>query len=460
VTRTAKVMEIIRQRIARRVLTSGARLPSIRGLAADVAVSPSTVAEAYERLVAEGVIRSRPGSGFYVTGGLPPLELAEVEPRLEREIDPFWVSRQSLDAGTDMLRPGCGWLPPDWLPQKALRRGLRALARTDSAVLTDYGGTRGSLALRRMLARQCANEGIDVGADQLLLTSTGTQAIDLVCRFLLQPGDTVLLDDPCYFNFHALLRAHRVKIISAAYTPNGPDMDDFARVVEERRPRLYITNSTLQNPTGATLSPAKAHAILTLAAAHGLTIVEDEIFADFEPEPTSRLAALDGLATVIRIGSFSKVLSASIRCGYVAAKAEWIEGLLDLQVATNFGGPSPLAAELVLTTLSDGSYRRHMAGLRTKLHRRRTEVADRLGAMEISPWVIPRGGFYLWCRLPRGIDAGDVARSAIHDKVVLAPGNVFSVAQTASDFMRFNVSQMDQRAFEVLERSLHATEAG
>ena len=97
-TRTAEVMDVIRGRMAARTLTAGEKLPSIRSFAATLRVSPSTVVEAYDRLAAEGVIRSRPGSGFYVSGAMPPLSLAEVEPRRDRAFDPFWVSRQSLDA--------------------------------------------------------------------------------------------------------------------------------------------------------------------------------------------------------------------------------------------------------------------------------------------------------------------------------------------------------------------------
>lgn len=453
ITRTEAVMAAIRRRLASRALTAGEKLPSIRRFAHDMQVSPSTVVEAYDRLAAEGVIRSRPGSGFYVAGPLP-AALAEAGLKLDRAIDPFWVSRQSLDAGPEMLRPGCGWLPPDWMPGAAIRRATRALARADDALLAEYGPTRGSLALRRLLARQCANEGLDIGPDQLLLTATGTQAIDLVCRLLLQPGDTVLVDDPCYFNFQAVLRANRARIVSVPYTPTGPDVARFVDALAVHRPRLYLTNAALHNPTGATLSPQTAHRLLTAAAAHDLTIVEDEIFADFEPEPSPRLAALDGLARVIRVGSFSKTLSASIRCGYILAKPELIEGLVDLQVATNFGGPSPLAAELVLRTLSDGSYRKHLESLRGRLAKRRREVLGPLEDLGVRPWTLPRGGFYLWCRLPDGRDAAEVAQAALREKVVLAPGNVFSVSQSAGDLMRFNVAQMPPEVFRVLRAAL------
>lgn len=457
-SRTSEVMEAIRGRIASRALSHGDKLPSIRNLAAALKVSPSTVVEAYDRLVSEGVVLSRPGSGFYAAAGAVSPVVNDLQPRTDRAIDPLWVSRQSLDAAPEALKPGCGWLPPDWMPNAIIRRGLRGLARGDDAVLADYGDSRGLLALRQLLARRCASDGLDVGPERLLLTASGTQAIDLICRFLLRPGDTVLVDDPCYFNFQALLRAHRVRIVGAPYTPTGPDMARFAEVLAEERPRLYITNSAIHNPTGATMSAQTAHKLLTVASAHGLTIVEDDIFAEFESEPSPRLAAFDGLVNVIRIGSFSKTLSASVRCGYIAARPDWIEAMVDLQVATHFGGASPVAAQLVFSSLMDSGYRRHVEALRRRLSGARRDATARLADLGVRIWVTPRGGFYLWGRLPDGKDASDIARAALDEDVILAPGNVFSVAQQASDFMRFNVGQMQNpRVFEVLKGALRAT---
>ena len=449
-------MKAIRAKVASRALGLGDRLPSIRRFAKTMGVSPSTVVEAYDRLVAEGLIQARLGSGFYVsTSALPPLALTQDLPQAERAVDPFWVSRQSLDADPTTAKPGCGWLPPDWMPGDALRRALRNVARADDALLSDYGTTRGSLALRRILMGRFAEEGIEISPDQLLLTASGTQAVDLICRFLLRPGDTVLVDDPCYFNFRALLRAHRVKIASVPYTPSGPDIALFEAALAAERPCLYITNSALHNPTGATLSAQTAHRLLNAAAAHDLTIVEDDIFADFEPEPSVRLATLDGLQRVIRIGSFSKTLSASVRCGYIAGRPDWIADLVDLQVATSFGGPSPVATELIAGVLAGGSYRKHIEELRRRLARARRKTAGKLQCIGIEPWLMPRGGFYLWCRLPNDCDSADVARAALAENVVLAPGNVFSATQSAAAFMRFNVAQSDDpNVMAVLQRAM------
>ncbi|MDB5532529.1 MAG: transcriptional regulator, GntR family with aminotransferase domain [Hyphomicrobiales bacterium] len=453
-TRVSVTMAAIRQRIAGRSLTSGDKLPSIRAFAGTMQVSTSTVVEAYDRLAAEGVIQSRPGSGFYVASQATPLALSEVGPKCDRAIDPFWVSRQSLEAGSADLKPGCGWLPPSWLPEDSVRRALRTLSRADGRALAEYDAPLGLPPLRQLIARRMGERGIEASPAQIMLTESGTQAIDLLCRFLLEPGDTVLVDDPCYFNFNALLRAHRARIVSVPYTPTGPDIELFAQVLQEHKPRLYITNSAVHNPTGATISPVTAHRVLKLAEQSGLTIIEDDIFAEFEHAVSPRLAAFDGLDRVIHIGSFSKILSAAARSGYIAARPDWIEGLIDLKIATSLGG-GRICAELVLNVLRDGSFRKHMEALRLRLSRAMSEVNARLKSLGIEPWHEPQAGMFLWSLLPDGIDAADVAREALAENIVLAPGNVFSVAQSATSFLRFNVSQcQDGRVFEVLRKSI------
>jgi DNA-binding transcriptional MocR family regulator len=194
--------------------------------------------------------------------------------------------------------------------------------------------------------------------------------------------------------------------------------------------------------------------VLKLAEQHGLTIIEDDIFADFEAEPSPRLAAFDGLERVVQIGSFSKTLSASLRCGYIAARAEWIEGLTDLKIATSFAS-GRLSAELLLAVLQDGTYRKHVESLRAKLANARTQASTRLQAVGLKPWVVPRAGMYLWCELPEGLDAAEIARKGLEAGIVLAPGNVFSPAQRAGRFLRFNAAQSaDPRIFDVLRANI------
>ncbi|WP_349237575.1 PLP-dependent aminotransferase family protein [Novosphingobium sp. SG720] len=453
-TRIDSVIAGIRSRIAARLLCAGDRLPSVRQSAASFGVSPATVVEAYDRLVADGVIQAVPRSGFFVSHlASAPQSPSARAPVRDHAIDPFWVSRESLDQGGGAVAmPGCGWLPAEWMPQAALQRALREAMR-DPANLVHYGTTAGDPALRRQIALRFAAEGMVCDPDRILLTASGSAAVDLICRLLLRPGDTVLLDDPCYFNYQALVAAHAVRAVSVPFGPGGPDPDAFAAVVAAERPRLYLTNSSLHNPTGGSLSLPTAHRLPGIAAAHGMVIVEDDIFADFAPgRPT--MAALDGLSGVIRVGSFSKTISASVRCGYIAARGEWIAALADLQLATGFGGPSPLVTAAIGLVLGQGAYRRHVEQLRRRLSRARRYTAQALARLGIETRPDEGAGFTLWCRLPAGMDSAVLAQRCLDLGVVLAPGNVFSPSQSAGAFMRWNVAQSSDAALAALAQAM------
>ena len=167
------------------------------------------------------------------------------------------------------------------------------------------------------------------------------------------------------------------------------------------------------------------------------------------------MAVLDGLERVIRIGSFSKTLSSSIRCGYVAGTPALIEALADLQVATGFTGPGPIATSTIRAVLLGGGYRKHLDQLRRRLARARRDTADRLAPLGITPWLMPRGGYSLWCRLPDGVDATRMARTALDLGMLLAPGDIFSVSGTAGGFMRVNVTQMPYPvAYDAMARAM------
>jgi DNA-binding transcriptional MocR family regulator len=455
-TLTASVVAAIQGRIDARSLAPGARLPSVRGLAETMKVSKSTVVEAYDRLIAEGAIVARRGSGFYVAGPTRPLSLAALGPPLDRAIDPLWLMRHALQAGPDVLKPGSGWLPESWMPDLSVQRGLRAIARGPAPARIEYDNPLGFAPLRLYHARRLAERGVNADPNQILLTNSASQSLDLLCRFLLEPGDSVLVDDPCYFNFLALLRAHRVKAIGVPFTPDGPDVEAFGRILAAHRPRFYLTTAGLHNPTGTTISAVVAHRVLKLAEKHDIIIVEDDVFADFEPEPAPRFAGFDGFDRVIQVGSLSKTISASVRCGYIAAKPEWIDKLIDIKLAISLGN-GHLSAALQHRLLSDAGHRRHLDGLRAKLSAAMGQTMRRLGALGLKPWVQPRGGVFLWARLPEGLDAADIARHGLKNDVVFAPGNVFSLSEAGRGFMRFNVALCAHpRIFEVLEEAMSA----
>lgn len=446
-TRIEMAMAVIRSRIER---APGSKLPSIRRLAEAQGVSKSTIVQAYDRLVAEGEVAVKPGAGFFASARVRPFKLVEPGPQPARAIDPMWIMRQSLAMRDSSLRPGCGWLPDDWLPGEVMRRIFRAVAREEKTNFTAYGTPQGFLPMREQLARRLNERDIAAEPSSMLLTDSATRAIDIVSRFLLQPGDTVLVDDPCYFSFQSMMQAQRVNVVGIPYTPTGPDLERFAEACVEHRPKIYLTTGAPHNPTGANINVATAHRLLKLAEAHDLVLVEDCVYADLEDQPSLGLAALDGFERVILIGSFSKTLTAALRCGFIVARDDWIEGLTDLALATGFG-TSDLSAQITHRLLVDGSYRHHLDGLRSRLAKSMTTTIDRLDQLGFSLWTLPTAGMFVWAKLPVGLDSSDIAQRALGQKVVLAPGNVFSVSHTAGDYLRFNVAQStSKRIFDVL----------
>lgn len=453
-TKIEQVIHYVDEQLKSRRLTPGMRLPSVRSLAKQLDFSVSTVVNAYERMLSMGLIESRAGSGFFVCAPLEPLILSQIEPIQDQNLDPLKISRQLLEASPFLIKAGGGWLPDDWMPHEALRKAIRDTSKDSVFELVNYSSPLGLSSLRELLARRLHTKDINVTPEQILLTDSGSSSIDLICRFLLKPGDTVLLDEPCYFNFRALLKVHQVKVIGVPYTPDGPDIKAFKQAIIEHHPRLYITNSGIHNPTGATLSQSKAHQLVSLIEQANMVVIEDDIFSDFETSPSPRLSALDGLKNSIYIGSFSKTLSASLRCGYIVTKLEWIDYLVDLKVATSFSHNN-FSAHVLYKILTHGGYRKHIEQLKIRLADAMIISIHRLEKMRIQPWIRPKAGIFLWCELPIDINIQKLMSYCTEKGVILALGNSFAEAHTFQNFLRFNIAQcMHPDFFNILEDAM------
>lgn len=454
-TKIEWVMQQVQILIGQKQLSEGGRIPSVRQFSQQLGCSVSTVVEAYTRLVSRGILESRIGAGYYVRSRSAENVLF-TEHRIEynREVDPLWVSRQSLDASDDMLKPGCGWLPKEWMPEQTVRKALKMAAKSDGNFLLDYAAPHGHANLRRYIARKREVYDVTLNLKQIFISDSATHSIDLIFRLLLKAGDTVLLDDPCYFNFRALIKAHGLNCITVPYSKNGPDIDVFKQALKFQ-PKVYLTNSGIHNPTGASLSMHTAFEIAKLAEQSGLMIIEDDIFAEFEYLHAPRYLTLLGLKQVIQIGSFTKTLSAAVRCGYIIAQEAMIDQLIDLNIAAHFN-TSHLNAEIIYHALMDSSYARHIEWVKKNLQRHMAETVKKLIALNIHPVMIPKAGIFLWCKLPEHVDAAQLSKKCLAQGVILAPGNSFSSAHNAGQFMRFNVAQcIDKKVFDVLQLCLN-----
>lgn len=452
-TKIDVVISLIKDQIENKTLLQGAKLLSVRQLAHQMQYSLSTVIEAYARLVADGSIEARAGSGYFVCKKVNNLQL--IQPvQYKREVDPLWISRQSLDASSETIKAGCGWLPTDWMPEQSIRRALKKVAHLKTATLVDYSNSQDNFELRAYIARKNENYDLNLDPSHILITDSATQSIDLIFRQLLNAGDTILIDDPCYFNFLALINVHHIKAIAIPFLENGPDIESFENGLKYH-PKLYITNSGIHNPTGAGLTLQTAYQIAKLAEQANLKIVEDDIFADFEFAPAPRYSSLMGLKHVIQIGSFSKSVSASVRCGYIATDHENLEKLIDLKIATTFTNGN-LSAAILHQVLVDPAYKKHLENLRHRLLKNMQESIVRLKQLDIEVKIIPRAGLFLWAELPNDIDAITLSKLCLEKGVVLAPGQAFSQSDSAKCYLRFNVAQCQQaKVYQVLHDAMH-----
>ena len=436
-----QITGFLRTRIDERALRAGTRMPSIRRFAEDNGVSRFTVVEAYDRLVAQGYLESRRGSGFYIRERPQPVRRAEPREPAATRIDVVWLLHH-LYAGNDnrdVLLAGSGCLPESWLDEEMLQSGLRALSRREPSALTGYGTPRGYAPLRNLLQVHLAELEIRAEPDNIVLTAGASHALDLVARYFLQPGDAVLVDDPGYYVLFGRLAAMGMRPIGVPRGGDGLDVERLEALAKEHRPKLFMTNSVLHNPTGTSLGAADAFRVLRLAEAHDFHIVEDDILADLHPGRAHRIAQLDQLNRVIYVGSFSKTLGAGLRVGYLAAHPDLARDLTAQKMLAGLTTPE-LGERLVYQVLSDGYYRKHVDHVRARLARSLEPAIRNLERAGLTLFHEPAAGMFMWAHAGEHRDAEALAAAAQGEGIILAPGSLFSPSQARSPWMRFHVA--------------------
>ncbi|MCP5264716.1 MAG: PLP-dependent aminotransferase family protein [Burkholderiaceae bacterium] len=439
-TLVEQIVDWYQGRIDERVLRPGARLPSIRRFAADHGVSRFTVVEAYDRLVARGFVESRRGAGFYVR------ERREAERRpspdawaesARNDIDVVWLLRNMFKRMPAGDMPGGGVLPAPWLDETLIASSLRAIGRQSALSYLDYGHPQGFPPLREQLQRKLAELGIDTEPANLLTTNGVTQGLDLIAQRFVKPGDTVLVDEPSWFLLFGRYATLGVRLVGVPRLDDGPDLERLEALASEHRPRLYVTTAVLHNPTGSSMSAAKAFRVLRLAESLDFRIVEDDVYADLWQGAGTRLASLDQLDRVIYLGGFSKTLAASLRVGFVACEAGLARELTDLKMLVGLTSPE-IGERIVHRVLSEGHYRRHLQRLRERLDAVRDPVRRELERLGLRIAGDPSAGMFLWA--DTGADANRIAREMLDHGYLMAPGSLFLPDQRPSTWMRFNVA--------------------
>lgn len=428
-------------------LRAGMRLPSVRQLAEDSGVSRDTVVQAYDRLAAQSLIHSRRGAGFFVSalrkvdaleGPFPAQGSGPPNRPADRAIDTPYLVRTMFQQGAAPESSGsAGLLPPQWLAPEMLTSAIRSVGRSAGLSLSGYGLPQGYAPLRQQIAAHLQAQDVPVHPEHNLLTVAGvTHGLGLILRLLVRPGDVVLVEDPAWFHMFGSLQAAGAQLVGVPRGPDGPDIAALAALAAQHRPRLFIVNTAVHNPTGQTLSAGVAHAMLKVAEQYDFLLVEDDTYADFHPGRPTRLAALDRLQRVLLVGGYSKTLAGGLRVGYIAAQAERIEQLLDLKLLAGLTS-AQLGEMVVHRILSEGLYRRHVERLRERVDKARAQCLRRVEALGWQVPQEPQAGMFVWADC--GMDSELLARRAAEQGLLLAPGVLFSPRQAPGRMLRLAV---------------------
>ena len=424
-------------------LRVGERMPSVRKLANDLAVGASTIVESYERLVVRRLLVARRGSGFFVTKRDPVDSTVRAGMPPAPTIDAAWLLSEVFADQRVPIKAGCGWLPHRMLDGDGVRLAERRLLRAPGQQQVGYGHPYGYAPLRQTIADGMERWSLEISPDQVVTTHGSTQALDIITRTIVKPGETVLVEDPGYCNLIAMLKLAHVKVVGVPRTATGVDVDALDALARMHHPKAFFTNPILQNPTATSYTPACAMRVLQVADRHGFWVVEDDLYRELALPTDPMLAALDGLRRVIYVSGFSKTIAPSLRIGYIVCEAALARRFVHTKMITALTS-SEITERLVHITLTEGRHRKHVERLAASLLAAQAGVNARLEKVGLTPFAAPRGGMFTWASLDRtDLDTRVIADMALAKGIWLAPGEFFFLSKPDRHWFRFNVAYSD-----------------
>ena len=451
----------LRDLIDSRRLPPAERLPATRELAASLGVSRNTVNQAYQALIDEGLLHARVGHGTFVTAR-PGLQ-AEPDDAAPPERGFAWgglIARRTRalslpaafagEAGPARLDFRGGQVDAATLPVAELKRAHgRAISQLHE--LADHRDPRGWPPLREAVARGLVARGIRCAPDDVAIVNGAQQALDLVARVLVDPGDCVVMEQPGYFGARFAFAAAEAHVVGVGVDEQGLRTDELARLLRARRVKLLFTTPAVQAPTGVSLSPARRRELLELADAYQLPLVEDDYDSElrYGAPPTPALKNLDDAGRVIYVGTFSKALFGGVRVGYVVAPEPLLWRLVLSRFATDF--QTDLVAQAVIADLmTSGGLERHVRRVRRLYGARREAMLTALSAHmpEGTRWLPPAGGSAVWLTLPPAVVPDLLLERARAAGIADTRGDVFHLDGGGKQHLSLSFARLGEAEIE------------
>ncbi|WP_217554731.1 PLP-dependent aminotransferase family protein [Streptomyces sp. GbtcB6] len=349
-----------------------------------------------------------------------------------------------------------GGLPaPELFDRDGIAAAFRAVLEEAPERALQYSTTEGEPALRQRLAARISARGLPTGADDLLVTTGSQQALSLLASALIDPGDTILVESPCYLAALQVFGLAGARVLPVPGDEDGVDPAALEALIRAERPKLLYLVPTFQNPTGRTMPATRRAALATAAARHGLWIVEDDPYGElrYDGDHVPWIASFPGAEDrVVLLGSFSKVMAPGLRLGWLRAPAGLRRACAVAKQAADLHTPTlnQLAAARYLDVLDA-----HVAKVRAVYGERRDAMLAGLPAAlpAGSTWNRPAGGMFLWARLPESYDTTALLRRVVEQNVAYVPGEPFYAADPDRSTLRLCfVTQTPEEIEEGLRR--------
>lgn len=429
------IVESIKQGIEKGHYLPGSQIPSIRKIASLSTFSNFTVVEALEILKAERYIISKPGKGFFVSESFRKTN-STIEPSVQYSDSIKKTLLFELATSNEEFKPGCGFLPESWLPGEDVRQAFRSAFRQNNLNLSSYGNVYGSNMLRGQIRQRSINQGSWVNVNQIITCNSTLNAIDLLMRHLLVPGDTVMIDCPSYFNLKALASYHKVTVVEFPRRQDIVNLDTFRELVELHKPKVYLTSSVAHNPTGHSFSKEALYPLLSILSEHDVHLIEDGLYDELIDDKHYRMSAFFGYENASYISGFSKLLTANTRISYIISNPKRIEDIAKIKRQT--GGLTSETTEIAIyRILHTGAFDRHLRRLRSKLAMCRGQLLQWLESQGFELKLNNSVGLFLWVKSP--VDPDLFAEIAMERGIILAPGSMFSGHPEDQQCIRFNI---------------------
>lgn len=351
-----------------------------------------------------------------------------------------------------------GGLPaPELFDREGVAAAFRQVLEEAPGQALQYATTEGEPVLRELLAQRMTVRGLPTAPDDLLVTTGSQQALSLLAAALVDPGDTVLVEEPCYLAALQVFALAGARIVAVPGDADGTDPEALAELVVRERPKLFYTVPTFQNPSGRTMPAERRAAVAEVAVRHGVWIVEDDPYGElrFEGERVPWIASYEGAGDrVVLLGSFSKVMAPGLRLGWLRAPVALRRACVVAKQAADLHTPTvnQLAAARYL---AERDLDAHVARVAAVYGERRDAMLDGLAAAlpEGAEWNRPEGGMFLWARLPSGYDTTALLPEAVRHDVAYVPGAPFFAGEPDRATLRLCfVTETPERIREGLGR--------